>query len=239
MGASAAINGAAAAGKASATWASIVAWESGYFSRYGKNDGTMIGTGLAAPVPGAANDEMICESCHNVLHNVGTVGTLVTGMTPAADTGWKYNLLLARYRDAGAGIGTATGAITDQSKFCVGCHVGRNKSWATLSELNDKPAGTHPITGSTVSRAVAESKTPTIVITATGARNTYANAAAAPTQASYPTALSGTAGTMDCDSCHRPHDAAAASATATYNFILETATTANPTGAVCLECHAY
>ncbi|NIS74765.1 MAG: hypothetical protein GTO08_05700, partial [Deltaproteobacteria bacterium] len=62
----------------------------------------------------------------------------------------------------------------------------------------------------------------------------YADDVSAPGILSYPAANE-----MDCDSCHRPHDAATASSSATFNYALEEAASTTDVQSMCVICHNY
>lgn len=207
-----------------------VAWESGFFSVYATSAGAIKGNALTGNYGTfAATDRIICESCHSVMYNVGAAGN-AAGITAASNTGYANNLLLDRFEDDAAGTIGGTGAATG-SLLCVGCHIGGDVARASLALDADKPAGTHPVTGSTVTKANDVGRSPVTLITATTG---YANAATAPGIQSYPAANG-----MDCDSCHRAHDGAQYSASATYNYILEEAASATNVQSMCTQCHTY
>jgi hypothetical protein len=149
------------------------------------------------------------------------------------------NLLLQRYEDDAAGTIAGAGA-TYKSELCVGCHAGGAQTYANLLAAGGmntyKPAGTHPVTGSTVTKAADVARSPITLITATTG---YANASSAPGIQSYPAANE-----MDCDSCHRAHDGAPGSAKAGtlptgYNYILEQAVSNADVQSMCTQCHTY
>lgn len=192
--------------------------------------------GMAAATS-TATAALVCESCHNIIGNVGYVVSGGTG-----NEGWESNLLLHAYEDDGAGNRAGAGGAAVDSELCMQCHYGATQG-------TTGPPGTHQITGQTITAAADNMRASVILTTAlTG----YANAtvpANAPNDASYPNTNQ-----MDCDSCHRPHDAApggiASASTVTYSpaaiskgvdFILEEATgTAGVYSPdLCVNCHAY
>jgi predicted CXXCH cytochrome family protein len=216
-----------------------VAWESGFFSRYATTAGALIGNPTTGSYPSFnASDRIVCESCHNILYNAGSEGnTSNPAVTATAVSGVYNNLLLQRYEDDAAGVagtGSAFGSL-----LCVGCHGGGTIAIGTLNLNTHKPGGTHPVTGTTVTKAVDMGVAPYTLITANGARNTYGNAVGAPGIQSYPAADA-----MDCDSCHRAHDGAAGSVKVGvigtgYNYILEQATSNADVQSMCTVCHTY
>ncbi len=149
----------------------------------------------------AANPELVCESCHELepdKNALQTANPSYTGLN---------NLLLYNFSDGEvyAGVGSVY-----RSYLCEGCH-GHTPGGTSA-------ASTHPMTGSTVSKAVDAGRGTTTLITTAG---TYANASGAPGTGTYPVANA-----MNCDSCHQVHDANTNSGT----FILDTAA-ANVTAA--------
>ena len=177
--------------------------------------------------------DMVCESCHNIIGNVGYKATAFNGTE-----GWKVNLLLEAYNDDGAGNrgGTDGGAVG--SRLCMGCHY-------AATQFTTGPGGTHQITGEAISAAVDNSRSTTTLMTSSG---TYANASGSPNSASYPNTNA-----MDCDSCHRPHDASDGGTIGTatsggyttaftkgVDWILEASGASgaySPT--LCVNCHNY
>ncbi|NIS77376.1 MAG: hypothetical protein GTO00_07135 [Deltaproteobacteria bacterium] len=223
------------------------AFESGGFAAYGPiassgNNILDVNQATTAVTPGTS--ELICESCHSILRNVGTNAAIVTTVT--AISGWENNLLLHRYEDDAAGIGGAGSTIG--SEFCVMCHAGNEAvaatAWDYAAQRANMPVGTHPIAGSTITKAVDEGRTTGAgnLLETVAAEGSYASTGPGPNAdftgftthiQSYPAADE-----MDCDSCHRPHDAADASSTGTDNFALEQATSTTETQSMCQACHA-
>jgi predicted CXXCH cytochrome family protein len=218
-------------GKTALTVPRIGVWTSGFYSMYGAAGGGLIGNGRTAPAdPVAGTDYMICESCHNILYNVGSTGNAAS-ITASGSSGYANNLLLERYEDdasGSSGVGHTVGSM-----FCVGCHVGGSSGTAISSmTLNgNKPAGTHPVTLSVVTKAQAAGRAVTTLITATTG---YANISGAPGIMSYPTTNE-----MDCDSCHRVHDAATNSSSTASAYVLEQATATTNIQSMCVLCHSY
>jgi hypothetical protein len=116
---------------------------------------------------------LVCESCHE--------------LEPNRNGGFRH-LLLAPYQEGRNGIDEYTGDVDGHDVLCEACH--------------GIPAGTHPMTGMTVTRT-----------------SLPLNAAAEwlrPTLLGYAT-LDRVRNAMSCDSCHQPHDANSNSST----FILD------------------
>jgi predicted CXXCH cytochrome family protein len=131
-----------------------------------------------------------CQSCHEIEPDKNVAGTA---------------LLLGYYFD---GQTEAVNVGNDPSAFCQGCH-GRTPGGGTP----------HPMTASTIGRAVTAGRATTTLITGAGA---YLGAGA-PTRDpdGGGAAVAGTStfpGTdmMNCDSCHQPHDAATSGGTYIY-----------------------
>ncbi|NIS74764.1 MAG: hypothetical protein GTO08_05695, partial [Deltaproteobacteria bacterium] len=125
--------------------ATDVAWESGFYSLYSNDGIVLVGNaelGATVTITGGTT-EVVCESCHNILYNVGSEGN-TAGITASGTSGYDNNLLLARYEDdtAGVGVGPET---TVGSLLCVGCHTGGGVAWGTLDLDGNKPTGTHPV----------------------------------------------------------------------------------------------
>jgi hypothetical protein len=200
-----------------------------------------------------ASDELRCESCHNILYNgIGSAKDL-TG-------GWKSNLLMAPYEDDGQGVnndndnGThdyyadttyAAGATGDQ--LCRVCH---SKGGANGPEFVHNPpvhtmpaaytydgtqpdgnAGINPYgrTGNQV-MTLTSAACPEVSTADRAAGSSISNLAA-PGYFSYPADDA-----LNCDSCHRPHDADNLSVVGGANLILEYST-AQPGTDACVECH--
>ncbi len=187
--------------------------------------------GLAAATS-TATAALTCESCHNIIGNIGY------NVVPLGKAGWQNNLLLMNYQDDGTGNRAGAGGAAVGSRFCMECHYG-----ATAGTTG--PPGTHQITGQVITAAADNQRPTTTLITGAGS---YADAAGTPNTASYPADNQ-----MDCDSCHRPHDAAPSGtitpSTPTYSantivkgvdFILEEANAgAGYSPTLCVNCHNY
>ncbi|HEY5999406.1 MAG TPA: cytochrome c3 family protein [bacterium] len=189
----------------------------------------------------AAAGDMVCESCHNIIGNIGYLAAGGTGKE-----GWQNNLLLMNYKDDGNGNrGMAAGSGAEVgAAFCMYCHY-------SATQGTTGPPGTHQITGQVITAAADNVRAITTLVTGS-VDGTYADAAGAPNAASYPNN-----DMMDCDSCHRPHDSApggTASATSVdyatgvggtitkgTDFILEAAeaTAGVYSPALCVNCHNY
>jgi predicted CXXCH cytochrome family protein len=194
--------------------------------------------------------DIVCESCHNLLYNAA-----FTKLT--ADRlggGWKLNLLLAAYEDDGSGnlggadeVGSWDGAQTGDA-LCRGCHF-------TGADQNSAPA---PGSGNYVHYPAAHTTEnfsynpienpygrPSSVLltsyTAACPDKSTADMGFAPgSPISAPGVMSYPANNrLNCDSCHRPHDADPQGATGGYGFvILENGSTAGaPKTDACDQCH--
>lgn len=218
----------------------VEVWESGFYSVYADTNGVLKGVATSKNYGTfASTDQVICESCHNVLYNVGSTGN-AAGITASSTSGYLNNLLLQRFEDDMPGVAQAGSTI--KSVLCVGCHGGGAQTLANLTATGGmntyKPGGTHPVTGSTVTKASDVGRTPVTLISGTGPVG-YANAAGAPGIQSYPAANE-----MDCDSCHRAHDGAPGSVKAGtlptgFNYILEQANASSDVQSMCTQCHTY
>jgi hypothetical protein len=100
--------------------------------------------------------------------------------------GWESNLLLEPYEDDDPGAGSGTGANAVGSGLCTGCHTASGNH--------------HPLTGDIVSLSGVALRT---------GGGSFADQTAGPTTGgaapgtlSYPNSNA-----LDCDSCHRPHQA--------------------------------
>lgn len=226
------------------------AWATG-MSKYGASRSTGdSGWGNPAGPSDLTGNNLICESCHSVRWNIGLLAASPANIT----AGWENNLLLQDYVDDSAGV--AGNAVN--SGLCVGCHnqtdVGNaaagNVSNNNIFDDNIAPAGMHPMTGWSITRAADSGRGTTTLITGAGS---YADGANRPAADGSTVGTEGTSyyGTnaMDCDSCHRPHLAdAKGSYTGTKAggagqnrpVILELAGPADGEfDALCLECHNY
>jgi hypothetical protein len=235
-------------------------WQTGFFyngtsvnsySKYGVNDTH----GRAADAYTNAAAEIICESCHSVLYNVGASDLYNAGNGPTRYSGWANNLLLQDYRDDSDTDGRATG-----SGFCVGCHnrggnddtlnTGTGDGFVAASNVqNDAfvPANMHPMTNWTITRATDagyNDGSAEHLKTGDATRPTYADANKTQTNLNYPTS-SNDGNQTDCDSCHRPHIANGkhkpAYASVSVPVILEIANgnQSSEYDTLCTACHAY
>lgn len=220
----------------------------GGFSKYGGG-----GTGSTTD----AGTNLVCESCHSVLHNAGRYIA-----SPTLTSGWEVNLLLQNYTD------DSSTDLTIGSGLCVGCHNQSNDATYKTGSVDGlvnhsvvkykaiTPPNMHPMSGWDITRAIdagyVSGGTATLK-TNNVTRTTYANTAEAvaaggggkfaSSNASYP-ALN----QMDCDSCHRPHRAPVNStfdqtqtkgAGVVVPVILEVQAAANEYADLCQTCHAY
>ena len=150
-----------------------------HFSEYGSpNTG---GGGNVQPVSAGA---IICESCHNVTYNDGRARP--GNYSTPESAGWESNLLLEPYEDDGVGAGSGSGANAVGSALCTGCHTGSGNH--------------HPLTGDIVSLSGLALRTGSGSYADQNAGPTTGGAA--PGTLSYPNSNA-----LDCDSCHRPHQA--------------------------------
>jgi len=192
------------------------------YSKYGM----VSGGGATPPDNNAAGAEIICESCHNILHNDGAIHP--SSYPDRLTAGWRANLLLKPYVDDSSGTGAAGGTVG--SELCTGCHR--------------KVGFYHPLTGEIVGLTGA------VLKTGTGSLANQTNApiggGAAPGTLSYPNANQ-----VDCDSCHRPHSADTDSSVPTGTIlsdrtslgrngflILEVDGASNDWSSLCRECHS-
>ena len=215
-------------------------------SYYGSATGNALGGGVGTdPL-----NTVYCESCHSVTGNVGA------GAAATPQSGWQNNLLFQSYQDDSDGT---AGARAVGSQFCLGCH---NQAAPAAGPVaadvpTNAPLNMHPLTSQDITRAIdagyVSGGTATLKTT-DAVRTTYAHTAnaltagaaggrlgAGPLAASYP-ALNN----MDCDSCHRPHQAPANS---TFNqtktkgagvavpVILEVQAAVNEYSDLCQQCH--
>lgn len=189
--------------------------------------------------------EVICESCHAVLKNVGVL--LGTGEAARMTGGWKTNLLLEAYEDNSPGTGVEVPdyvAGPTLSALCRGCHYAVREGVppsfvhnpSAHTEINYAyPAGFAPYGRATL-------RLLTVPVDSTGAlcpevssadqRAAPSGAGAAPGVFSYPMA-----NVVDCDSCHRPHGAHDASADDGKRRLLEHTSPGAHGTTPCAECH--
>jgi len=190
-------------------------------------------------------NQPICESCHNILTNGGT--------TQNATAGFRGNLLLLPYEDDTAG--TITGAEVNDyygsfdvgtgntgDAFCRACHVNTNPGVGNTGFVHNPGAHTVPsysydtaVVPRPYGRTTATVMTTPIDSTASAAcpESSTADATGAPGVLSYPASNS-----VNCDSCHRPHNADVDSIDAANGryLILETTDT-NWGTTICAQCH--
>lgn len=236
------------------------AWPGDFVSTHGANRGTGAGSSHQInEAPDGTNDnldttpdwsghsngtsqwgaggEIICESCHNILTNGVSTDQ---GLTQ----GWKANLLLAPYEDDATGTGagegaddyygdTTYGAGATGVDFCRGCHDGAGQGNAGFVH---NPAA-HTVAGYTYpATSTPYGRTTDTVLTTTAAcpENTTADMAGAPGVLSYPAADA-----VDCDSCHRPHNADPDSfdSSASNRYLILETTDSNWGTTICAQCH--
>lgn len=190
---------------------------------------------------GAGGNTPICESCHNIIRNGVNL--------PAAQTltaGWQANLLLAPYEDDNVGeaageqndfYGNATiGAGPTSVNMCRACHRG-NGVTAPVTFVHNPSAHTEPSTSYTYAAGTEPygRSTNTILTDEAAAcpNRSTADAAGAPGGVSYPAANQ-----VDCDSCHRPHNADVDSLDAgAGRYLILEITDANWGSSICAQCH--
>jgi len=257
-----------------AAWG-IGAWSIPSYSKYGAKAniygaGDVNGIYVSDPLGSGTSRNVICESCHSVLGNIGTFKYPMT-----ATSGWENNLLLGDYQDDSDGTG---GARAIGSGFCVACHNSGNAGQSSTYKLGTADGipddvaiqsysiapggsvagqkyGMHPMTNWSITRAMDAGRGANAFGKNAGLINgglTYADQPAAIAQ-SGGGAIGGTAsypGTdmMDCDSCHRPHNApplGTFSMTLAHGsnnpvaVILEVQGAPNEPSALCQTCHNY
>jgi hypothetical protein len=173
---------------------------------------------------------VICESCHSILYNDGSIHPNAYGSIDRSQRGWWTNLLLKPYEDDSKGTGQAGSSIG--ADLCMGCH-------------GESANQHHPLTDNIVSTTGA------VLNTGAGSLADQTNApsgeGAAPGTLSYPGV-----NMMDCDSCHRSHSADSnsdvPSGTRLSNgtvlgrpayLLLEVSGPSNEwSSTLCLECHS-
>lgn len=199
---------------------------------------------------GAGTEVPICESCHNILYN---------GLAAAQGLkqGWQANLLMAPYEDDGnsaTGVETAahdwytntaynaaSGAGQTDVGFCRACHNYTGAGWDDATPtandfVHNPPAHTEYAYSYPAGQTPYGRATSTILNDETAAcpDKTTADAASAPgANLSYPAN-----GAVNCDSCHRPHNANVASLDAANSrYLILESTDAEWGSTICLECH--
>ena len=208
----------------------------------------------------------ICESCHNIL--VNGLGTSVNSAYQGLKQGWRANLLLAPYEDSLPGTNAgetspsagepntdwytnntyvpAGSAGNTNSDFCRACHATTAQLPGAKTQAGSYvhgPGAAHTATPFAFSGGINPTpygRTTTTLMT-TGIPPTgcpevsMADATGSPNQASYPAQDA-----IDCDSCHRPHnaDADSLSTTGTNRFLmLENNVPGADGSTICAECH--
>jgi hypothetical protein len=191
--------------------------------------------------------EIRCESCHNILENVGNRVT-----TPSREEGgWKANLLLLGYEDDTAGVGVGENpdfmpAASSGDRFCRVCHNFDGNSDGRGDGLGGYvhyPAA-HTIESTAFIYGAGE--TPygrpinTILTDGNAAcpNRSTADAPGTPGTFSYPAQ-----NRVDCDSCHRPHNGWSSSigngGGFTGHIIVQDASAAfSPKTTTCDVCHS-
>jgi hypothetical protein len=212
--------------------------------------------------------EPLCESCHNILTNGDGGGAVAPGNTIA---GWRANLLLEPYEDDDVGdtgsevgpTGTshdfyddagALGTGNTGVDFCRACHQGVGA--VPVDFVHNPSAHTQDYTSyfyapqAGLPTAPYGRATTTILTDVAPAcpERTTADMAGAPNGLSYPGDIA-TTNSINCDSCHRPHNADAnswdggddvaqpTSAVRGNRFLILEITTDNWGTTICLECH--
>ena len=153
-------------------------------------------TGLASKYC-TTNTQIICESCHTLKINTGTLPGPTSSNSTAVGTAVRANVRLLLERNGNLNSVYNTSITGTNADMCTGCHGGSP-------------------TGGTAQAGTATHPTISMGMTV---------AATAPIQAKIvagTVSLNG-ANMVNCESCHRPHDAAAGSGA----LILEAAGTAS------------
>jgi predicted CXXCH cytochrome family protein len=201
------------------------------------NYGTGTPTDPQTPEGGAY---LICESCHNLLYNAGTP-TGVTDLT----AGYEANLLLFQYEDDVKGIAQAGSAVGDG--LCRGCHASSQMADtdlgnppASLAYVHYPPAHTsgpnytydlNPYGRGTGTILTSPYQPPTSCPNVSTADGLLTPNTTPGTPYSYPAAQA-----VNCDSCHRPHNAD----TDSTKYILEPGAMTSgqfPKSDPCKQCH--
>jgi len=205
------------------------------------------GSGTVTNPGDNTNAVLVCESCHNLIYNAG-----VPSAADNVQAGFLSNLLLKPFADRGATSVTGTGA--DAGGFCRGCH---NKgTWETSATTGAETYVHYPAAHTVISADYTYDTglTPygraTNTVMTTFDNNSCPNTSTA--DAAGAPGVFAWAGTnkVDCDSCHRVHNAdaqAVAGATPTNPtlsttrwWILEPGSVATAGAAKtesCSQCH--
>jgi predicted CXXCH cytochrome family protein len=186
---------------------------------------------------GAAG-EVICESCHGMLVNAGTL--LGSSAAERRTGGWRANLLVEPYEDNSPGVGVEKPdnfVGPTLSGLCRGCHYsvlpGVDPSFVHNPSAHTADPYTYPAEFSPYGRA-----TLTVLTTPNDSNGpecpevSTADKLGAPGRLSYPMA-----NRLDCDSCHRPHGAHDDSADDGIQRILEYTGPGAHGTIICYECH--
>jgi hypothetical protein len=185
-----------------------------------------------------AAQEVLCESCHNILENVGnraTSGSALTG-------GYEANLLLLGYEDDNAGV--AQGETPDLLPLAASgdllCRVCHNLGGAGAGGYVHYPAA-HTVPSFTYAAGETPYGRSTAAVLTDGAaacpERTTADAVGAPGAFSY---IAAGATALTCDSCHRPHNGWTDGAAGTTNHVTVQSATAltNAKTNPCAVCHS-
>jgi len=169
-------------------------------------------------IAGGTAAVIICESCHNLVFNAGQPAT-----TADVTSGYDVNLLVMNYADDGQGATftvspgppTHTSGTAVGDGLCRGCHA---QAVLTASELSTPTSGANTYVHYPAAHTVRSQyftyapppygrTTATILTDNTAAcpNKTTGDAATVPGVFSYPAGMAGN--TLNCDSCHRPHNA--------------------------------
>ncbi len=191
-------------------------------------------------------NEIICESCHNLLTNAGVV--LGSGPEELMTGGWKTNLLLEPYEDNSPGTGVESPDWIPGptlSDLCRGCHYSDRPGTPTGFVHNPMPHTQFDYVYTPDSVPYGRT-TLNIMTTPIDSRGPSCPEVSSADQMSPPSGLGpGAPGafsypapnTIDCDSCHRPHGADNDSADDGKHRILEYDAPASHGTTPCLECH--
>lgn len=171
---------------------------------------------------GAGVNTPICESCHNIIVNgAGSVAATTT-------SGWLANLLLQAYEDDLPGVAQTGSAVNDQ--LCRGCHTNGGTGFVHGPEAHTVAAYT--FTAANVPYGARTTMTILTAPTGTCPNVSTADATGSPNTLSYPAA-----NVVNCDSCHRPHNADADSLDVNRYLILENTAASAWGTTICAECH--
>lgn len=191
--------------------------------------------------------EILCESCHSVLANVGLL--LGEGNEELLSGGWKTNLLLELYEDNSPGLGVEdpnVDGVPTLSSLCRGCHY-------SVQENVDQSFVHNPEAHTVIDYLYPEDLTPygresvTILTRPLDSQSGFCPEVSTADQMAPPSGLGVPLApgafsypvehVLDCDSCHRPHGADTDSSDDGTHRILDYTEIGQHGTAPCLECH--